>query len=107
MTTATKTTAGSNGANGQVQDPADYDPFADASTPIMQGDPQNSQGPTPQARVPKSRFELFTAGEAFEPRLPIKTIIEKLITAGSVNLLVGDGGIGKTYIVLDLATAVV
>jgi predicted ATP-dependent serine protease len=104
--TQTQTNAGANGQNGHAQDPA-FDPVAGASNPSAQNPPNNSQGSASQANTTKSRFDIFSAGEAYQTRLPIKTIIEKLITAGSVNLLVGDGGIGKTYIVLDMAVSVV
>ena len=52
------------------------------------------------------RFRVYSAADALAPREPMAYVIERLLTAGSVSLLVGDGGSGKTFALLDMAVCV-
>ena len=52
------------------------------------------------------RFRVYSAADALAPRKPMAYVIERLLTAGSVSLLVGDGGSGKTFALLDMAVCV-
>jgi hypothetical protein len=53
-----------------------------------------------------SRRKLHWAEEAFEPQPPIDWIVNGLFSAGSVSVLYGDPGTGKTYALLDMGVAV-
>lgn len=55
---------------------------------------------------PKPRYVLHMASEALEPQPPIEWIIHEVFTAGSVNLVVGEGGTKKTYSLLDAGLCV-
>ena len=52
------------------------------------------------------RFKVLSAADALAPRLPTSYVIEGLLSTGSVSLLVGDGGSGKTYALIDAAVCV-
>lgn len=49
---------------------------------------------------------MYSAADALAPREPEAYVIERLLTAGSVSLLVGDGGSGKTFALPDMAVCV-
>lgn len=49
------------------------------------------------AILSNARYTVHNAAEALEPLPPVNYIVDKLIIPSSVNLFVGDGGIGKTY----------
>lgn len=53
-----------------------------------------------------ARYVLRTASDALQPQPPIDWIIENLFSAGSVSLLVGEGGSKKTWAMLDAAVCV-
>lgn len=55
---------------------------------------------------PPPRYVLHYALEAMQPQEPIDWIIHELFSAGSVSLLVGEGGTKKTYSLLDAALCV-
>ena len=63
----------------------------------------------PEAQQPQPAFTLHWASEALQPQPPIDWIIgddsHGLLTSGSVGLMAGDGGIGKTFVALDLCVA--
>lgn len=54
-----------------------------------------------------SRHTLHWAKEAWEPEEPIKEIVSGLLNAGTVAALVAGGGVGKTYLSIDLAMHIV
>jgi len=53
-----------------------------------------------------NRFLVHWGNEALKPQPPIEWIVEPLFSAGSVSLIVGEGGTKKTYSMIDLAVAV-
>jgi hypothetical protein len=62
---------------------------------------------TPEARPDNpDRFLIHWADEALQPQPPIDWIVEPLFCAGSVSLIVGEGGTKKTYSMIDLAVSV-
>jgi hypothetical protein len=52
------------------------------------------------------RFIIRTAAEALQPQPPIDWIIERLFSAGSVSLVVGDPGAKKTYSMIHAGVCV-
>lgn len=62
-------------------------------------------GETPPPPPPQ-RFTLRTAADALRPQPPIEWIVDGLFSAGSLSLVVGEGGAKKTWLCLDMATAV-
>jgi archaellum biogenesis ATPase FlaH len=56
--------------------------------------------------VSNETLKLTWASEAFEEEEPIDWLIKGLVTTGSVNLLYGNPGTGKTYSLLDAATCI-
>ncbi len=56
-------------------------------------------------REPK-RFAIQSAADALAPQPPIEWIVENLFSAGSVSILAGEPGSGKTWVMLDCAVAV-
>ncbi len=60
----------------------------------------------PQSIVRKTERVVHWAGEALQTQPPITWIVYQLFSAGSVSLLVGEGGSGKTWAMLDLAVSV-
>ena len=60
----------------------------------------------PQPQQAKRRYTLHTACEALEPQPPILWVVERLFSAGSVSLIVGEGGSKKTFSMLDAAVCV-
>lgn len=55
---------------------------------------------------PKPVFHWLTAADALAPQPPIDWIITDLFSAGSVSLVAGDPGCGKTYALLNAAACV-
>ena len=57
---------------------------------------------------PESVFQptLYHASDALKPQAPLDWIVQDILSAGSVSMLVGDAGSGKTYMALDLAVSV-
>jgi RecA-family ATPase len=51
-------------------------------------------------------FQLHTAAEAFEPRGDMDWLIDGLALAGSISVLVGEPGSGKTWAMLHLALSI-
>jgi DNA-binding MarR family transcriptional regulator len=51
----------------------------------------------------ENRFKVFWANKSFEKSEPLDFLVDGLITRGSVNLFVGEGGSKKTWTTLDLA----
>jgi RecA-family ATPase len=56
-----------------------------------------------QAEQTPDRFALTWAHEVYQASEPLSFLVDGLITKGSVNLLVGEGGSKKTWAALDLA----
>lgn len=54
----------------------------------------------------KPRIKAFQAIRALDPMEPIEWIVENLIASGTVNLLVGEPGVKKTWSMLDLALSI-
>ncbi len=54
----------------------------------------------------RSRWKLETAADALVPQAARAWVVEQLFGPGSVNIIYGDGGSGKTYAMLDLAVCV-
>lgn len=63
--------------------------------PIMAGDPNARPKP-----------KIYTAADALAPQDPINWVVDNIFSAGSVALVVGDAGSGKTWACLDLAVTV-
>ena len=61
---------------------------------------QESQSDQPE------RFALSWADSVYDASEPLAFLVDGLITKGSVNLLVGEGGSKKTWTALDLAVCV-
>ena len=55
---------------------------------------------------PHSRFKWHTAAEALQPLAPIDWIVDRIFSAGSVNLVVGDSKSKKTYAMLDCMVSI-
>lgn len=63
--------------------------------------------PTPDPQEPKQRQTLLHhAFEAYRPLPPTRWLVEGVVSQGSLNLLVGEGGSKKTYAMMDLAICV-
>lgn len=66
--------------------------------------------PTPAtataSTIDPARFVMHTAAEALEPQPPIAWLVESVFSAGSVCLLTGEPGAGKTWALLDCAVSV-
>ena len=52
-----------------------------------------------------ARFSLHSARDALQPQEPVEWVVDKLLSAGSLSLVVGEGGSKKTYAMLDLCVA--
>ena len=52
------------------------------------------------------RFKVHWADEALELQLPIAYAVKPIFCAGSVSVLVGEGGSEKTYVLLDAAVCI-
>lgn len=57
------------------------------------------QQPEPGTQAP--RFKVYTAADALKQQEPIQWVIERLFSAGSVSLIVGDPGSKKTFAMVD------
>lgn len=68
---------------------------------LQANEPEESE---PVAQV--ERFALRWADSVYEVAAPLEFLVDGLITKGSVNLLVGEGGSKKTWAALDLAVCV-
>lgn len=55
---------------------------------------------------PGERFKLHRAAEALQPQPPVDWIVDRLFSAGSVSLIVGEAKSKKTYSLIDCAVAV-
>lgn len=63
--------------------------------------------PSPQDVDPAPRrYTIYKASDALAPQPPVDWIVEKLFSAGSVNLVVGEAGSKKTWSMIDLCIAV-
>jgi hypothetical protein len=73
----------------------------------VQGDDPGEQ-PTPEGTTEeaKPRYTVRNAAFAMLPQPPIKYIVDKLIVAGSVNIIYGAPGAKKTYSLLSMASCV-
>jgi hypothetical protein len=58
------------------------------------------------ATTEKPRFKILTAKDARMPRPDLQWIVKDLIIEGSLGMIVGDAGTGKTYIALDIAISI-
>lgn len=63
------------------------------------------QSSTPPATQP-GRFRILTAADALLPQKPVSWLVDKLFTAGSLNILFGLPGAKKTWALLDMAVCV-
>ncbi len=52
------------------------------------------------------RYVIHTAAEALEPQPPLEWIVEGVFAAGSVSIVAGEPGCGKTYALVDCGVAV-
>ncbi len=77
-------------------DPVGY-PIPEAPTPATA---------TASATIDPARFVMHTAAEALEAQPPIAWLVENIFSAGSVCLLTGEPGAGKTWALLDCAVSV-
>lgn len=68
------------------------------TTPLLEQLAQESQ-----AEQTPDRFAITWANDVYQASEPLSFLVEGLITKGSVNLLVGEGGSKKTWAALDLA----
>jgi hypothetical protein len=73
-------------------------------TIIIPGGPGATVAPIPWAetglsapKIEQPRFFIRPASMAFEPREPVKYIVEGITRAGSLNCIYGDPGSAKTY----------
>lgn len=55
---------------------------------------------------PRQRFVIHSAAEALQPQPPIDWIVERVISAGSVNLVVGEAKSKKTFSMIDQAACI-
>ncbi len=69
----------------------------EAIAPLVAGDPTVTKN---------ARYTLHWASEALTPQPPIEWVVTELFSAGSVSLIVGEGGCGKTWALLDCAVSV-
>src|SRR5687767_11823807 len=80
--------------------------------PIIESLRLSASQPTEQDQptTHEERFKLTWADRVYEANEPLEFLVgdgnEGLITKGSVNLLVGDPGSGKTWAAIDLAVCV-
>lgn len=94
--------------------PADYDAltplvrrFPELAEAVRKIEERRANGTGEElALVDPTRFTLHRAAEALEPLKPIEWRVTGLIEAGAVVAFVGDGGSGKTFMLLDLAVAI-
>lgn len=86
---------------GDIADGANVAPVATIELLRLQA----SQPDEPEPGTP-GRFVLRWVDAVYEQTAPLEFLIEGLITKGSVNLLVGEGGSKKTWAALDLAVCV-
>jgi len=63
--------------------------------PLLAGDPNA-----------KPTIKIYYAADALKPQPPINWVVQDVLSAGSVSLVVGDAGSGKTWACLDLAVSV-
>ncbi len=54
----------------------------------------------------KPRYEVLNAANFFEPQAPIEWTVDGLISEGSVSVVFGEPGCGKTWALFDLAVCV-
>ena len=52
------------------------------------------------------RFELKSESDTWADRPPVSWIVENIIVSGSVSMVTGDAGSGKTWLSLDMAVAI-
>jgi hypothetical protein len=69
-------------------------------TAVMNVDPAAPAQKKPQ------RFVVYSAKDALQPQGDIAWIVERLVSRGSVNTLVGKSGSKKTYVCLDMGVRV-
>jgi hypothetical protein len=62
--------------------------------------------PEPAKDTRHDRFKIAWADDAMKPQPPIEWVIDSLFSVGSVSLVVGEGGCGKTYAMIDAAVSV-
>lgn len=60
----------------------------------------------PELPTEPERFKVIWARDVYQASEPLEFLVDGLITKGSVNLLVGEGGAKKTWALLDLAVCV-
>ena len=89
----------------------DFDPIDDGPPPWEDysedypDDPDLPGNPGPFSGT-APRFTLHSAADALTPQPPIEWVVSGLISAGSVSLVVGEGGSKKTWCCLDMAVSV-
>jgi archaellum biogenesis ATPase FlaH len=59
-----------------------------------------------QSENSKERFIIRNASFALEPQPPVDWILQNLISAGSLNVIVGEPGCGKTYLMISLGVCI-
>jgi DNA-binding MarR family transcriptional regulator len=66
----------------------------------------NEDDPAGEAQPKPKGYTLHTAAEALQPQPPIEWVIDRLFSAASVAIIVGEPGSKKTYTMLDAAVCV-
>ena len=103
-----------NGNGARTFDPAQWQADADrligALPDILRKSVSDALSQAMRAHVagnkPRDRFQLHGAAEALQPQPPITWILDRLFSAGSVSLVVGEAKSKKTYSTLDCGVAV-
>ncbi len=67
---------------------------------------QSSPPEQAETRASKPRFEILSARDALQPQPPIQWVVDQLISAGSINMIYGEGGSKKTWGMLAMAVSV-
>lgn len=70
----------------------------------LAGEPESP--PVETEPTPAKRYTLKSAADALQPQPPIEWIVDGLFSAGSLSLIVGEGGSKKTWCCLDMGASV-
>jgi hypothetical protein len=64
--------------------------------------------PLPEERAIeiKPRYQILSARDPLQPQPPLQWVVERLFSAGSVNMFFGEGGSKKTWSLVYLAVCV-
>jgi hypothetical protein len=81
-----------------------FDPWDSDTATVAPAQPATTA--TASATDDAPRYEIHLASEALEPQPPIEWPVEGVFSAGSLNLLTGEPGDGKTSSMLDCMVSV-